>query len=240
MKIAYDFHIHSGLSPCSEDEMTPNNVINMAKLKGLDVIAITDHNSTLNLQAFLKVADKKEILIIPGAEITSKEEVHLLTLFSGMEEANDFQKIINQYLPQDDNNTKIFGNQRLYNERDEIIGEYEFLLNNTLSLSLEEIIQRVYSLNGAVIPAHIDRHSYSILSNLGFISPNLMLTTLEITMGCNLVEFNEKYPYLKDYRYIVNSDAHHLGSILERQSFLEVERLTAEAVIDKLRSKKEN
>ncbi|SCY16377.1 PHP domain-containing protein [Alkaliphilus peptidifermentans] len=237
MKVAYDFHIHSGLSPCSEDDMTPNNVVNMAILKGLDAIAITDHNSTLNVEAFTKVASDKKLIIIPGIEVSTKEEVHLIGLFRSLDEAKVFQGIIDQALPKTKNNAKVFGNQLLYNEKDEVIGEYDRLLFNAISLTVEDVVDEVNRLKGIVIPAHIDRNSFSILSNLGFISPALGLTTVEITSGCDINSIEAKHKYLNKYRKIANSDAHNLEAILERQSFLDVKELSCEEIINVLRNK---
>ncbi len=218
--IAVDLHIHSGLSPCAENDMTPNNIINMAKIKGLDAIAITDHNSTKNLTSFMKVAQKHNIICIPGVEITTKEEVHILALFSNLTEAMKIQEVLDDRLPKIKNNINIFGNQYIYDENDNIIEEYSRLLINSINLGLMETIDEILRIGGVAIPAHIDRHSFSIISNLGFISPDLELQVVEISRHCNYGNLLKRHPYLVDYKCICNSDAHDLGSILERSSLI--------------------
>ena len=179
---AYDLHIHSCLSPCGHRDMTPNNIINMSLLKGLDIISVTDHNSAKNLPAIFEAAKGHDILIVPGIEVNTKEEVHLLCYFTSLEKTMIFDAFIEDYLPCIKNNREIFGEQLILNERDEVVGEYENLLLNALQLSIEEINQRVQDLEGIVVPAHIDRSSYSIISNLGFISTHLSIKVLELSM----------------------------------------------------------
>lgn len=234
MKIAVDLHIHSSLSPCADNSMSPNNVINMAKLKGLDAIAITDHNSLKNIPAFMKVAHKNNMICIPGVEITTREEVHLLGLFRDIQSAYTFQKVIDHILPKEKNDVNLFGNQYIYNEKDEIIEEYELLLTNALRLSLEEAIDEIRKLNGIPIPAHVNRKRFSILSNLGFISPHLNIKAIEISpqSDCKIIE--ELSPKFQEYKKIRSSDAHILGLILEREFFLEVEECSIEGILKAL------
>ncbi|WP_026475928.1 PHP domain-containing protein [Alkaliphilus transvaalensis] len=234
MKIAVDLHIHSGLSPCSEEDMTPNNIIGMAKLKGLDAISITDHNCLKNIPAFTQVAEEKRLLLIPGVEITTKEDVHLLGYFRDLESALNFQQFIENNLIVMAYHEKIFGRQLLYNQYDEIIGEYPSLLLNATKLTLREAIDAIKKFNGISIPAHIDRGSYSILSNLGFIPPDLLINTVELTTSCRYSSLVEKHPYLSKYKKIKSSDAHQLGDILEREVYLEVEELSISGVIEAL------
>ncbi|MBM7613566.1 PHP domain-containing protein [Alkaliphilus hydrothermalis] len=234
MKIAVDLHIHSGLSPCSEDDMTPNNIVGMAKLKGLDAIAITDHNSVKNLKAFTKVAEENGLILIPGVEVTTKEEVHLVGLFEDLEGALLFQEVLDQHLPKIPNNKKVFGSQCLYNEMDEIIGEYEHLLINAISLNIEDTVREIRSAKGIVFPAHINRRGFSILTNLGFIPPEFGFNTVEITESCDYSALEHKHSYLNKFIKIRNSDAHNLGNLLEREFFLEVDELSVKGVIKAL------
>lgn len=237
MKLAVDLHIHSGLSPCADISMTPNNIVNMARLKELDVIAITDHNSTKNLRTTWEVARETDIIFVPGVELTTKEEVHVVCLFDSLEKAECFQKILDKNIISIKNRADVFGQQHIYNIDDEIIDEYELMLMNATELSLENAIMEVKELNGVLIPAHIDRNSFSILSNLGFISLELEISTVEISSNCNYHELEKNHPYLKKYRKIVNSDAHVLGDILERTSFIEVEKRNAKSVLEKLKKR---
>ncbi|MBN4069507.1 MAG: phosphoesterase [Alkaliphilus sp.] len=235
MKLAIDLHIHSGLSPCADISMTPNNIVNMARLKGLDVIAITDHNSTKNLRTTWEIARKTDIIFVPGVELTTKEEVHVVCLFDSLEKAEYFQQVLDKNIVNIKNRVDVFGHQHIYNINDEIVDEYELMLMNATELSLENAIMQVKELNGVLIPAHIDRNSFSILSNLGFISPELEISTVEISNNCNYDELEKKHPYLNKYRKIVNSDAHVLGDILERTSFIEVEKKNAKSVLKKFK-----
>ncbi|MCD5411103.1 MAG: PHP domain-containing protein [Clostridiales bacterium] len=237
MKLAVDLHIHSGLSPCADISMTPNNIVNMASLKKLDIIAITDHNSTKNLRTTWEVARETDIIFVPGVELTTKEEVHVVCLFDSLEKAECFQKILDKNIISIKNRADVFGQQHIYNIDDEIVDEYELMLMNATELSLENAIMEVKELNGVLIPAHIDRNSFSILSNLGFISLKLEISTVEISSNCNYHELEKNHPYLKKYRKIVNSDAHVLGDILERTSFIEVEKRNAKSVLEKLKKR---
>ncbi len=235
MNIAVDLHIHSGLSPCGEKEMTPNNIVNMACIKGLDAIAVTDHNSTRNLPALSQIAEAKGLLFIPGIEITTKEEVHLLALFENTADALSLQPLLESALPPIQNKPRVFGHQYVYDQEDEIIDEVKPLLLNALDLSIEEAVKEVRLRGGVAIPAHIDREAFSIISNLGFVSPHLEFTTVELTCKCQYKEMEERYPYLRNYKIIRSSDAHRLSDILEREIFLEVEAITARAVLNALK-----
>lgn len=235
MIIAVDLHIHSGLSPCADKDMTPNNIVNMARLKGLDAIAVTDHNTTRNLASIAEIAKNNNLIFIPGIEITTKEEVHLIALFCDTTSALDFQKVLDAKLPNIQNKPRVFGNQYVYNEADEIVDEVQSLLLNAINLSLEEVIEEVKNRGGIIIPAHVDRESFSIITNLGFISPELGFSAIEITAQCQYDLLEEKYPYLKSYMRIISSDAHCLSAILEREFFLEVEELNVSSIIKAIR-----
>lgn len=235
MKASIDLHIHSCLSPCSEQEMTPNNIINMAILKGLDMIAITDHNSVENLAAFLSCGKDKNLVIVPGMELETREEIHLICLFETLEKAHEMQEKVYINLPDLQNREDIFGPQIITDDQDNEIGRVERMLITATKLTIDEVYSFVNSLGGVVIPAHVDRESYSILSNLGFIPDNLKFQYLEISKNCNLEDMIKKNPVLKDYQFIRSSDAHELGGILERESFIEVDSLDIKTLIKKLR-----
>ncbi|MGI6707045.1 MAG: PHP domain-containing protein [Clostridia bacterium] len=123
MKAAVDLHIHSCLSPCADDDMTPNNIVNMALLKKLDIISVTDHNSAGNVAAVMEVAKDKDILILPGMEVNSREEVHLLCYFASLDSITAFDRFLYPYIPEVPNHKNIFGSQLLCNEQDKVIGE---------------------------------------------------------------------------------------------------------------------
>ncbi|MBV1756359.1 MAG: PHP domain-containing protein [Dethiosulfatibacter sp.] len=215
MKMFYDLHIHSDLSPCGEREMTPNNIVNMAKLKGLDVIAVTDHNTAANLTALQAVADHSGIKVIPGLEITSKEDVHLLAYLRNVSDAEKIGNKIYTSLPNIKINARIFGEQNIYDKEDNIIGSLDKLLLNASSYSIVEIIKMVTMINGIVIPAHVEKKAYGIIGVLGFIPPEYKFKYVEV--------YDKHYTnrFLEPYKRIVNSDAHRLSDISEPINCLE-------------------
>lgn len=217
MKLYYDLHIHSALSPCGDNDMTPNNIVNMAYLKGLDIIAVTDHNSCGNVRAVQKAAEGK-LMVIPGMEIETSEEVHILGLFPSIESAEEMEGVIKTLSTPIKNRPEIFGNQYYMDENDEIVGEEERLLVTATGLDIYTAVENILRLGGAPIAAHIDRTSYSVLSNLGFIPPDLNIAAVEIT-SANRDAMIDKYA---DYVILTSSDAHYLGDISERNCFIEV------------------
>jgi 3',5'-nucleoside bisphosphate phosphatase len=235
--LAYvDLHIHSALSPCSEKEMTPNNIVNMAYLKGLDIIAVTDHNSAENLAAVMKCAKQAGIIAVPGMEVETSEEVHVLCLLPDLEAALELQSIVYALLPDIKNREAIFGEQLILDEEDRIMGHCDRLLLTAAGLSLEEVFEAVEGLGGVAIPAHADRDSYSVLSNLGIIPEELNVKTVEISRECNMDEFISTRLWMKGYRWIRSSDAHRLGDILEKESSLELEDISVESLLRALDS----
>lgn len=234
MKYAVDLHIHSALSPCADKDMTPNNIINMALLKGLDAIAITDHNSGANLEAVSKCAKKSGLLFIPGIEVETSEEVHLVCLFPDVESALKMHCCISEALPPLKNRKDIFGEQLILDENDRVTGEEDQMLITATNLSVYDVFGSAALLGGAVIPAHVDRPSYSMLSNLGMIPDDLGIKYLEISRNCDKYEFRASRPELDGFGLIRSSDAHYLGDMLERESLLELGELSPRAVIDML------
>ena len=225
MKIAVDLHIHSALSPCADDDMTPNNIVNMAVLKGLDAIAVTDHNSCDNVEAVVKAAGKR-ILVLPGMEVQSREDVHLLCYFASLDALYKFDGYIKEYMDGAGNVSEIFGNQYIMDEYDRITGEREDMLLSSIDLSVEQIVKLTVDNGGVVVPAHVDRPSYSIISQLGFVPSSLNIRVLE---------YSHKNEYIvskmQDYQRIISSDAHTLGEILEREMFLDIDDVSLTAII---------
>ena len=216
MKIYYDLHIHSALSPCGDEDMTPNNIVNMACLLGLDMIAVTDHNSAANVRAVQKAAEGK-IKVVPGIEVTTMEEVHTLCYFPDADSAEDMGNLLKKHIGNIKNRPDIFGRQLVVDEDDVVLGEEELLLISAVNLSIYDIQKETKLRGGIFVPAHIDRSSYSILSNLGFLPPDLPVDGIEITGGADK-ELKETY---KDYGILTSSDAHYLGDISERENFFE-------------------
>ncbi|KRQ88096.1 DNA polymerase III PolC-type [Caloramator mitchellensis] len=235
MKLYYDLHIHSALSPCSDDDMTPNNIVNMALLKGLDVIAVTDHNSCKNLPAIMNLAKQNDLLVVPGMELQTKEEVHVLCLFTTLEDAIKFQDIVYKRLPNMKNNPELFGNQLIFNEEDEVEGTEDIMLLNSADIDFDEAFKLVNELKGAFIPCHIDKDTFSVISNLGFVPEYLKINTVEVANANKYEKYIAAGIIRKKYKVIKNSDSHFLGKISERENFIYVKSKTIEAVLEELR-----
>ncbi len=227
MSLFYDLHIHSALSPCGDEDMTPNNIVNMAYIKGLDIIAVTDHNSCKNARAVME-AGKGVIKVVPGMEVTTSEEVHTLCLFPDIDAAEDMDQFVYEHLMKVENQPEIFGRQLIMNSDDEIVGEEEFLLVNAIDLDIYEVSAEVKKRGGIFIPAHIDKTSYSVLSNLGFFPPDLFVDGVEITSR-GLAKFSGQY---EKYGIITDSDAHYLEDIQEAERCLSHNDKNAQKILE--------
>lgn len=236
MKLSYDLHIHSCLSPCGDDDMLPSNIVGMAALKGLDVIAVTDHCSCKNCPAVEKLAAAYGIVALFGMELTTQEEVHVLCLFDNVTAAMDFGELVRSYYQPILNNPEIFGKQQVVNEDDEIIGEEETLLINATDIRFDEVFGLTEKYGGVMIPAHIEKKANSLLSNLGFVPEDSRFPCFEMKHIGYLDELCEKHPYLKKSRVITNSDAHYLEYINEPVNFIEARERTAQAVLEALKT----
>lgn len=239
-RVAIDLHIHSVLSPCGQAEMTPNNIVNMALIKELDFIAVTDHNSAKNLPAIMAVTKKlaKEmkigLCILPGIEVTTKEEAHILAYLPTLEAAMTLDAIIYQHLPDVINEKELFGPQIIMDEHDQVIGEVDKLLISATDIGVEKLWHIVSDLGGILVPAHIDRKSYSIIASLGFIPLELPVKTCEVSKKESFDQVLKNFRFFKDYQFIHGSDAHQLEDIAEREYFLELSDMRRQTLIDYL------
>ncbi|MBE6022753.1 MAG: PHP domain-containing protein [Cellulosilyticum sp.] len=222
VKWAYDLHIHTAASPCGDENMTPHNIVNMSLLKGLDLIAITDHQTVANCEAVMKVGKAKGLRVIAGMELECMEEFHMIALFPHIKAARDMEKWLGQFLPPIPNKPSIFGRQSILNEEDECIGEIARLLLVAANVAAEEILKKGRSLGALIYPAHIDRQSYSILSNLGSIPQEYALSYLEVSKAASYTFYEKAYP---GYTLIQSSDAHYLQDIAEREAYIEADIL---------------
>ncbi len=209
----YDLHIHSCLSPCGDDDMTVNNIAGMAFLKGLTLVALTDHNSCKNLPAFFRTAEQYGIIPVPGMELTTAEEIHLLCLFETLEEAMRFDSDIELYRMKLKNRVDVFGNQHILNENDEIIGEEEYFLPMATMLSLEDAVELALSHGAACMPAHIDRPSNGILAILGSMPDKPYFGYVELKNRAMRDDCG-----VGERHVLVNSDAHRLEDINEAEN----------------------
>ncbi len=227
MKYFYDLHIHSDLSPCGNADMTPNNIANMSYIKGLNIISVTDHNTTENLPAVSEVCEKIGITAVPGIEVTTKEEVHALCYFRTLNDAMLFGKIIYDSLPDIKNIPSIFGHQNIYNSQDEVTGILDKLLISASGFSLNEIDRMSEEYHGVMIPAHINKKTNSILETLGFMPTDLSIKIVEIFHKEKIDEY-----LIKAYKVLKNSDAHILTDISEAENSIELDG--AEKIYDYL------
>ena len=211
----YDLHIHSCLSPCGDEDMTPANIVGMAAVKGLDVIALTDHNSCRNCPAAIYHGEKYGVTVIPGMELTTQEEVHVICLFPTLDDALRFDALIYEKLLPFPNREDIFGKQQIMDERDEVTGTVKNLLINATSISFDDVFPLVGSFQGIAYPAHVDKASTSLLSNLGFVPPGSTFTCAEFHDFKNLHRIRREHPYFENCNVICCSDAHYLQDIHE-------------------------
>lgn len=233
MKLAADLHIHSVLSPCGDDDMTPNNIVNMCCIKELDVISVTDHNSILNCKAVMEIGMSKGLLVIPGIEVTTKEEVHVLCYFRNIDKGQEFSDLIYDSLPNLYNNEVIFGSQNVIDLDDNCVGKVEKLLLSATRYTISEISELVREKGGIMVPAHIDKSSFGILSSLGFIPMDLEIKALEILYKEGTKELTS-HRNSNPYNIIKSSDAHYLKDIKERDFFLYPDERTIDSVLNYL------
>jgi len=208
-----DLHIHSVLSPCGDLEMSPVQIIHQAKLLGLPIIGITDHNSTKHVTICQRLAQKEGIFVLGGAEITSIEEVHALCFMPNTKQLAHLQAYIDEHLIKTPHNPTYFGEQLLVNEKEEILGEEVYLLINSLNKSIDEISEFVHQHHGIFIPAHIDRPAFSLISQLGFIPPQLNYDALELSIHGSSKKILENEILPQKVSFIQSSDAHYLQDI---------------------------
>ena len=220
-----DLHVHSCLSPCGDEDMTPGNIVGMALLNGLQIVALTDHNSTKNCPAFFGIAKAHGIIPVAGIELTTSEDVHAVCLFRDLESAMDFGEYVDERRFKIKNEPDIFGRQLIMDENDEICGEEEYLLINASYLSLEDAYREVTARGGVCYPAHIDRSSSGIISMLGDFPPEPYFTAFELNDIASLADCLEKHPILKDRGliHVASSDAHYLTDISEEGFEIELE-----------------
>jgi PHP family Zn ribbon phosphoesterase len=208
-----DLHIHSVLSPCAGLEMAPRNVMIKARDLGLDIIAITDHNSCENSRVYAKAAQEFGISYIYGVEVQSAEEIHTIALFEYPEQACSFSRELYDSLLSINNDPEFFGDQVVLDEKDNIKRFIKKALINSSVWTLETVFKKISSHSGFYFPAHINVQTYSLLGQLGFIPAEVDISAFGITANCNVQELYTNYPYLQDYTLIRNSDAHYLQDV---------------------------
>ena len=226
MEYRADLHIHTLLSPCADLEMTPANIVERAKEKGLQIIGITDHNSTKNALLVKKLAQKEGIFVLTGAEVTTKEEVHVLAFFEFDSELQSFQQFLDENTTIIPNPDGHFGYQPVVDENDNILELIPNYLPAALKKSINEIQQEVEKLSGIFIPAHVDRPANGIFSQLGFIPAGLKYDALGISSISSRKHVQKHHVLQKEITFICNSDAHFLHQIGEIYSVFYLDRIS--------------
>lgn len=225
-----DLHIHSCLSPCADDDMTPANICGMAHIKGLDAIAVTDHNTARNLPYVKEAADFYHLIFLPGMEITTREEVHLLGYFPTVEAAVEAGEVFSSHLPGMKNRPEFFGHQYIMNTEDEVVGEEDRMLIGATDLELGECTRIIRQMGGVAIPAHINRGSNGLLVNLGLMPQEPDFPVVEVARHLEVPP-----AVLAGRRVLYSSDAHQLGSIMEAEFDFPVERFSLGGLFDTLK-----
>ena len=207
-----DLHIHTCLSPCAELDMSPKAVVRKSVERGLDIIAVCDHNSAENVEASIRAAARFDLRVLPGMEINSVEEVHSLAIFEGVEKAYLMQKMVYKHL-KGTNRAELFGDQVVANEWDEVEGFNDRLLIGAVDLELSDIIREVHRLGGLSIACHVDRPSFSVPSQLGFIPPDLEVDALEISRPGKWEAGHQEIPGTEEFSIVSFSDAHFISDV---------------------------
>lgn len=227
-----DLHIHSCLSPCADDDMTPANICGMAHIKGLDAIAVTDHNTARNLPYIKEAADYYRLILLPGLEVTTREEVHLLGYFPTVEAAVEAGEVFSSHLPKMPNRPEFFGRQLIMNTDDEVMGEENRMLIGATDLDLTECTEIIRRMGGAAVPAHINRGANGLLVNLGLMPEEPHFPTVEVARHLPI------QPRVLEGRTVLHSsDAHQLGAILEPEFDFPVERFSAGGLFEAVRGR---
>lgn len=219
----YDFHIHSCLSPCADNDMTPGNIAGVCALAGLQIAALTDHNSTKNCPAFYLAAKRQGIIPIAGMELTTAEDIHVVCLFERLEDAMAFGEDVDGRRIRIPNRVDIFGDQLILDEEDQLVGLEEDMLPNATMLSLEEVPALVETYRGVCFPAHIDREANGVIAILGTVPESPDFGCVELRDYENKDDYVRNYPILQNKLILCGSDAHYLWDIRDANTYFDLE-----------------
>ena len=205
-----DLHVHTVLSPCADVEMIPPLIVQGALEKNIEIIAITDHNASANVRAVQKAAEGTGLTVLPGMEVQSREDVHLLALFDNLKTLDIWQEQVDRSLPNLPNDVEYFGEQFIVDETGEFVQSERRLLLNSLGFTIDDIFKRVQALGGIVIPAHVERKSFGLFPSLGLISDEWHVLALEISRLTDPAIAAGVFPALRNYPLIQSGDVHRL------------------------------
>jgi len=242
-KYTYDLHVHSCLSPCADNDNTPNNLAGMAYLNKIQIMALTDHNSCRNCPAFFAAARRYGIIPVPGMELTTSEDIHVVCLFARLSDALAFNDEVDARRVRFPNKKEVFGDQLILDENDELIGEEPDFLTNATDISYDEVPELVEKYKGACYPAHIDREANSVTAILGTVPEEPDYPAAEVHFAEKADECIEAF-HLEGKRIVVSSDAHFLTDLREENASMEIpdepfsEELVRENLIRLLRGER--
>ncbi len=225
-----DLHLHTVLSPCGSLEMSPRHIVDKAVEKGLDMIAVTDHNTTRQFPVVQNAAAEHGLRVLGGVEVNTREEVHCLAYFETLRQLEVFDSLLYDRLADIPNEPDRFGHQVLVDEQELIVDQPRKLLISAVDMSIGEVEQEVHQMGGLFVPAHIDRMHNGIIAQLGFIPGDLNCDAMEISIHSNIPQMIDQYPYLNQHAIIRGSDAHHPEDIGHGMTRLEVEELSFEEI----------
>ncbi len=218
-KFLADLHVHTVLSPCAEVEMIPPLIVREALERGIRLIAVTDHNSSANAAAVIRAAAGSPLVVLPGMEVQTREEVHVVCLFDTVEQLAGWQAQIDTALPAVKNDPDHFGEQFIVDETGDFLERETRLLLNSVEMGLEQVVRCVLAAGGLVFPAHVDRKAFGLLANLGFVPPGLPVDAVEISRWLSPADALRRYPHLAGYPLIQNGDVHRLDEFLGANQF---------------------
>ncbi len=224
-----DLHIHTCLSPCGDLEMSPRNIVRTARDKGLDIIAVTDHNSTRNVRPCVEIGRELGLFVVPGCEVNTQEEVHCLCYFPDLKALDRFQQYLDEKIPDIKNDPGLFGFQVAVDVNDVILYEEVKSLYTGIRDDLESVQQKVHSLGGIFVPAHIDRMKNGIYGQLGFIPFDLSYDALEVSKRTDPEVFLRQHPELATKKILRSSDAHFLSHIASMHTDFYMDELNWES-----------
>ena len=207
-----ELHVHTVLSPCAGVEMIPPLIVQEALECGIHLIAVTDHNASANVGAVIEAAKGTELFVLPGMELQTKEEVHLLCLFDSLEQLAEWQKIVDTLLPEVPNKVEFFGEQFVVDASGDFIRREERLLINSVNVELEDAAKKVTALGGLAIPAHVNRKANGLIEILGLIPPGF--EALEISRHISPEAARQNFPQLRGYPLLQSGDVHLLDGFL--------------------------
>lgn len=234
-KYYYDLHIHSCLSPCADNESTPSSLAGMAAVIGLDIVALTDHNSARNCPAFFEAAREYGIIPVAGMELTTSEDIHMICLFPTLADALSFNDYVDEHIMRVKNRPDIFGEQLICNAKDEVVERLDYLLSVATDISVEQLPSLVGNYSGICYPAHIDRNSNGIIAILGALPDSPAFNTVEIKDAERFSDYEARFG-LTEKNVVFNSDSHILGVMNDRERYVELDavRDNSEAVVFEL------